>query len=703
MDGRVRQRRKSGVTSLILVSLTVMLVIENPQIATPQTPNGQLQQNDSTPPTPREKPPLPSTDKESDILLILKEENESISRGLGKEQPISQSPSNVYVITDEDIQHSGATDIPTLLRRIPGMEVMQMSGAEFNVSVRGNNQTTSNHLLVLVDGRPIYEYAFGSLFWTLLPVTLPEIKKIEVMKGPSAAIYGFNAYDGVVNIVTKSPQEMKANTKGTFVQFGGGEYGTIRSTAIQAGTHGDFGYRLSFGHDQNQKWDNRDALALRSNKVNLHTEYALKDNSKILFSGGLVSSNRFDGQAFDIVRESSKIDNGYIAGSYERPNFFIRASWTRWERSSLELLTPQLLNNDIFVTGTDGSINQRFHNDVYTTWVQHAVDFTATNRLTYGANYFHNAVSNQTIFDSSVRENRLGLYIQDEWRATSTLTFVAGLRWDLLTGLNPSYAPRLALIYKPHTDHTYRISGSVAYRPPSLIESRTLVFSSDSSGGSVFTATGSRNLNPEQIVSYEAGYQGWYFNHRVRIRADLFFNHLSNFISGGAPTSDPLVFSFANMGQADMYGGEVGAEFLATSWLTGFVNYSTVQLHQTSNLVTAQAINATRGAPPYKINAGMRGEWDNGFSAETLVHHVSDASYPVSPTYQLLAPAFGFVPPANSVGSYTLMNMRGAYRFWNDKAEAAVSVFNTLNDYHRENPIGEMIGSRVMGWLTYRY
>ena len=240
MVGRTPQIRKIRVTSLILMSLTALLIIEHPQIANAQMPIDQSQQNDSTSSAPTEKPAPPSTDNESDILLILKEEKESISRGLGKEEPISQSPSNVYVITDEDIRQSGATDIPTVLRRVPGMEVMQMTGAEFNVSVRGNNQTAANHLLVLVDGRPIYEYAFGSVFWTLLPVTLPEIKKIEVMKGPSAAIYGFNAYDGVVNIITKSPQEMKANTNGTLVQFGGGEFGTIRSTAIQAGTHGDF-------------------------------------------------------------------------------------------------------------------------------------------------------------------------------------------------------------------------------------------------------------------------------------------------------------------------------------------------------------------------------------------------------------------------------------------------------------------------------
>ncbi len=688
----------------LVIGLMLLLAIENPEIATAQVPPGQSQSPDSSSTT-KAAPPAPSSAKEAegDIFQILKEEKESISRGLGQEQPISEAPANVYVITDEDIRHSGATDIPTILRRIPGMEVMQMTGADFNVSARGNNQAAANHLLVLVDGRPIYEYAFGSVFWTLLPVTLPEIKKIEVIKGPSAAIYGFNAFDGVVNIVTKSPQEMKAHTNGTLAQFGGGEFGTIRSSVIQAGTHGDFGYRLSFGHDQNQKWSNRESLALRSNKFNIVTDYKFKDDSKFIFSGGLLDSNRYDGQVFDIVHESTKITNGYVNAAYERPNFFIRSSWTRWDRSSLELLSPSVLNSSFFFTGSDGSIDQRFRNDVYTTWAQHSLNLTTNNRFSYGINYIHNAVSHQTVFDSSVSEDRFGLYFQDEWQATSTLTFVAGLRWDLHSELNPTYSPRLALLYRPSENHTIRISGSVAHRPPSIFESRSLTFQSDVFGTPVFTATGSRNLTSEQIVSYEAGYQGWYLKHRLRVRADLFFNHLSNFIMGGAPTSDPFLFTFSNQGQADLYGGEVGAEFMATSWLSGFINYATVQVHQTGNLVASQIFGATRGAPPYKINGGLRGEWDNGLSAEALVHHVASASYPVSLAYPSLGAFFGFDAPVNTVGSYTLLNMRGAYRFWHDKAEVAVSVFNALNDHHKENPVGEQIGSRVMGWLTLKY
>ena len=124
---------------------------------------------------------------QSDQVLIpeleLIKEEETVSIASRYEQPISQAPANVYVITDEDIRQSGAPDIPTILRRVPGLEVMQMNGAEYNVSTRGDNQRTANKLLVMVDGRSIYVDSQGLVFWKAIPVTLPEIKRIEVLKG----------------------------------------------------------------------------------------------------------------------------------------------------------------------------------------------------------------------------------------------------------------------------------------------------------------------------------------------------------------------------------------------------------------------------------------------------------------------------------------------------------------------------------------
>jgi len=211
-------------------------------------------------------------------LLYFKEETVSIAAR--HEQPISQAPSNVYVITDEDIRRSGATDLPTVLRRIPGLEVMQVTGADFNVSMRGDNQLVANKLLVLVDGRSIYVDVQGSVFWKAIPVTLPEIKRIEVQKGPASVLYGFNAFDGIINIITKSPEEIK----GAAAQFGGGAYGMISSAAVYANRYKKLGFRLSYGHDQTQQWRNGGVLAYRDNKFNVQTEYALGSDSKVSFS-----------------------------------------------------------------------------------------------------------------------------------------------------------------------------------------------------------------------------------------------------------------------------------------------------------------------------------------------------------------------------------------------------------------------------------
>ena len=638
-------------------------------------------------------------------LELIKEE-ETVSIASRYEQPISQAPANVYVITDEDIRHSGATDLPTVLRRVPGLEVMQMSGAEFNVSARGNNQPFANKMLVLVDGRSIYNDIQAVVWWKAIPVTLPEIKRIEVLKGPASSIYGFNASDGIINIITKSPEEMK----GTTLQFGSGELGTISSAAIHANKIGDFGYRLSIGRDQNQQWRDRDALAFRSNKLNVHTEYALPSDAKLLVSGGLVDANRFDGSIGETVSVATRPSLGYANVSYERTNFFLRGWWSGyWDTPTVT--TNPLLANFIRLTDRNGSSIQSFMSNTYNLETQHTLEFGASNRLTYGVNYRHNSLSSSAT-DAFSRENRLGLYLQDEWRATQSLTLVAGLRYDLDTFINPTMSPRVALIYQATPDHTFRASASVAFRPPTLLETHAdqravITVPTGVPVPPTFTttiaATGAPNLDPEQIISYEAGYQGWYFKHRLRLRADLFFNHISDLVTNRNTSASTATF-VNDRGQADIYGGEAGVEFLATRWLTGFANYSYQEVGQ-SFLGTVR-----RGAPRFKYNAGLRGDWDNGWSGEAALYHVGAATYPVAATFTALAP-FGVPSIDTRVDSYNLLNLRGAYKFWQQKAEAgymrdaevAISAFNALNDKHKEHPLGDTIGSRVMGWLTVRY
>src|SRR5690348_6292347 len=630
-------------------------------------------------------------------LELIKEE-ETVSIASRYEQPISEAPSNVYVLTDEDIRQSGATDLPTVLRRIPGIEVMQDTGANFNVSARGDNQLLANKMLVLVDGRSIFVDAQAVVYWKTIPVTLPEIKRIEVLKGPASAVYGFNAFDGVINIITKSPEEMR----GTTLQFGGGEFGTISSAAVHAGTSGKFGYRLSVGHDQNQQWRDRDALAFRDNKFNVQTEYHLTADSKLSVSGGLVDANRFDGPmtTTGVTIGASTPAFGYGHVVYERPNFFVRTFWNRWN-DTVDLTVHPLIANFLRITDPALSPRVQFQGDTYNAEAQHSLDLSAAHRFTYGANYRLNTLSSDLI-DKYSTENRLGFYVQDEWKATETITLVAGVRYDLDTFIHPTVSPRVTLLYRPASDHTFTLGVSKAYRPPTLIESHfsSLAFITlpppipsppPSAGG------GSSNLGPEQITSYEAGYQGWYWKHRLRIRGNLFFNHISDLIVPTTPTP-------GQGGLADIYGGEAGVEFVVTRWLSGFANYSYQEVGQSFT-------GAARRSPPrFKWNTGLRGDWESGVNGEIAYHHVGAATYPINESFSSFT-ALGVTPPDPRVGSYNLLNIRAGYKFWKQRAsagfmreaEVAVSAFNALDDEHKEHPLGDTIGSRVMGWLTARF
>lgn len=625
--------------------------------------------------------------------LYLKEETVSIASRY--EQPISQAPSNVYVITDEDIRQSGAPDLPTVLRRIPGLEVMQVTGADFNVSMRGNNQLVSNKLLVMVDGRSIYVDVQGSVFWKAIPITLPEIKRIEVQKGPASVLYGFNAFDGVINIITKSPEEMKGATG----QFGGGTYGTISSAAVYANSYKKLGFRLSYGHDQAQQWDRDSALAYRDNKFNVQTEYALGAESKLSFSGGLVDVNRFDGYVSDAAAETGVPGLGYAHAGYVRPNFFVRAFWNGYYNDG-PINTNPMLTRFLRFTDRSFSPDQRLRGNTYNIEAQQEIQVGATTRLTAGINYRHNTLLHNFI-DRFRTEDRLGLYLQSEWKPSQMFQVIGGVRYDIDTFIHPTISPRGSLLFTPVPNHTFRATVAVGYRPPTLFETygdnfAIITLPPSLPSPPLINVKGSGNLDPEEIVSYDVEYQGWYLQHRLRVRTAAYFNHISNLITTTTPAP-------VQGGVADIYGGEAGIEFLATNWLSGFGNVAYQEMGQTL-IGTSQ-----RGGPRFKYNAGLRAQWENGLSGEITYHWVGAATYPLSPAFFMFS-AFGVVPPDPYVESYHLLNLRGAYRFWQEQASAgyrreaelAISVFNALNDTHREHPLGDLLGTRVMGWLTVR-
>src|SRR6202040_2579554 len=145
-----------------------------------------------------------------------------------KEQKLSQTPAAVFVITQEDIRRSGATNIPDLLRMVPGLDVAQINANTWAISARGFNLQFANKLLVLVDGRAVYTPLFGGVYWDTVDVPLEDIDRIEVIRGPGGTVWGANAVNGVINIITKSA----ADTQGGLVTGGAGSeaqgFGTVQ-------------------------------------------------------------------------------------------------------------------------------------------------------------------------------------------------------------------------------------------------------------------------------------------------------------------------------------------------------------------------------------------------------------------------------------------------------------------------------------------
>jgi len=166
--------------------------------------------------------------------------NIEITSASRREQAVEDTPAAAYVITQEDIRRSGIRLLPELFRLVPGMQVSRIGASEWAVSVRGFNTRYANKVLVLVDGRSIYNRAFTGVFWSSQEMMLDDIDRIEVIRGPGGAVWGADAVNGVINIITKSSEA----TQGTLVRAGAGTFDGPQAAIRYGGHIGNASYRV---------------------------------------------------------------------------------------------------------------------------------------------------------------------------------------------------------------------------------------------------------------------------------------------------------------------------------------------------------------------------------------------------------------------------------------------------------------------------
>ena len=174
--------------------------------------------------------------KELSVDQLLDIQVTSVSK---RSEPLSGAPASIYVISAEAIRRSGATTLPEALRLAPNLQVARADSVQYAISARGFNNAIGNKLLVLVDGRTIYTPLFSGVFWDQQDILLEDIERIEVISGPGAALWGANAVNGVINVITRSA----ADTQGTLINAYGGN--DERGGAVRFGTKvGDGAVRM---------------------------------------------------------------------------------------------------------------------------------------------------------------------------------------------------------------------------------------------------------------------------------------------------------------------------------------------------------------------------------------------------------------------------------------------------------------------------
>jgi len=341
----------------------------------------------------------------------------------GTPQRLSDVTLNMDIITEKEIELSGARTITELLRFVPGVSVKQYAFGQSEVSIRGYNQANSERILVLLDGRQVYLDTFGQVAWENIPVEMSDIQQIEVIKGPNTALFGFNAVSGVINIVTKDPRYSELNTVKTNIGIGVGSFFETSVASIQKTE--DKKYAVKFTgkfNELNEDFSSFGQTSFRTNPNDVKVEsmaldfdLGLTDNLEVDFT---FSKNDFDRNEYMVTL--NKADNYYRTDAakcsvvYEGNSNIINFD-TYFNQSNQQLFRGQLFDT---------------HNKVWVTSLSNTFEYNKNNIFRTGME-FRDASNIYEPYDNAYLDYQIysanGLW---SWSANENLNTSLALRYD---------------------------------------------------------------------------------------------------------------------------------------------------------------------------------------------------------------------------------------------------------------------------------
>ena len=480
---------------------------------------------------------------------LLQVEITSVSK---KKESVSGAPAAVFVITDDDIRRSGAASIPEALRLAPGLIVARIDSNKWAITARGFNDRLANKLLVLIDGRSVYTPLFSGVYWELQDVVLEDIDRIEVIRGPGATLWGANAVNGVINIITKNAKD----TQGALVSLGGGTYERAFGTLRYGDMIGDdLAYRVYMKYfdrdeflDENQDEATDDWDMLRGG---FRVDWQMDENDLLTLQGDGYGGTLGNQYTFPVPNDPFwlYIDaNDNVQGA----NFLSR--WTR------QLPDDSDLSLQFYYDYTERD-HYAFHErrDILDWDFQHRFQIGERQEFVWGLVYRLNLDElqggEQISFDPDSRTDQLfSGFIQDEFELVpDQLSLILGSKFEHNDYTGFEAQPNARMVWTPHEKHSFWASVSRAVRTPSRGEHDLERYESARIFGetiglpfdALVATVGNENFLSEELLAYEIGYRT-VFSERAFFDAALFFHDYDRL---RVPVSDDIEFRSDGLGR----------------------------------------------------------------------------------------------------------------------------------------------------------
>ncbi len=610
----------------------------------------------------------PSAPEDLSNLSIEQLANIKVRSVSKREEPLSEAPASLYVIDHDQIVRSGATTVPEMLRLAPNLQVYQETPAHWVVTARGLNglpfaQSFSNKLLVLVDGRTVYTPLFSGVYWDLPDLLPDDIERIEVISGPGATLWGANAVNGVINIITRPA----AATSGAYVAIEGGAVQQVASLRFSGQAGKTLSYRV-YG-----RWLRQDAAQLPAGGSAGDDWHRFGGGFRVDWNAGGPDAVTFQGDIFG-GREDE------LGGPHE--DISGHDLVLRWNRDTgqgqglqVQAFYDRMQRGD---TSTSGS----FHVDTYDLDLQHSLQLGDRNQLVWGAGgriaHYQINGSPSFFFDPNSRDLLIAnLFAQDTLTLGKAVTVTAGVKAEHDPYVGFSLLPDVRIAVKPAQSTLLWAAASRAVRSPTPFDEDV---QERVPGVSLMGDSGFRT---EKLTAYEVGLRAQPLS-GLSFSLTGFYHHYDDLRSVEVVPGPGLSLQWANNLAGHSYGLEAWANANLLSWWT---------LSAGATLLD-EDFHFKPGA------SGIIGTWQNGVDPGHYLTLRSSMNLGPAVAFDLDFRAVGRLPHAG-VPAYSELGGRLAWTVSNHFA-LSLSGANLLHAHHVEYPGGDAISRTVMAGLEWR-